>query len=99
MKEKRNQMDANLFAPSMEVFTSSGSEVCACATESNETRDIHCCALHGQEELGLTKVGIAPIPSGIAKAANRLNIFTKTALHFVNCLIWTRNENWPSSRH
>jgi hypothetical protein len=33
-------MDANLFSPSMEVFTSSGSEVCACATESNETRDI-----------------------------------------------------------
>lgn len=51
---------------------------------------------HGKK--ALTKVGIAPIPSGIAKAAKRLNISSDSAsscdLHF----IWTRHNKHRHSR-
>ena len=51
---------------------------------------------HGKK--ALTKVGIAPIPSGIAKAAKRLNISSDSAsscdLHF----IWTRHNKHRPSR-
>jgi hypothetical protein len=72
MKWKSNQKNSDLFAPSIEVLTSSGSEVCAWP------QALKMLSRRANVKQVLTKEGMAPMPSGAENAANRLNIFWPT---------------------